>query len=121
MTRNMTTLAIAVFLAVAGSSVALAQPAKEPPRAYQSPKRAECEAELAKDKGWDAELRDSLRPDVHQAEAALIQKNERHVVMAYAGLWILTVGFVILLWFRQRRLVAELDALEKKLAKAAED
>lgn|SRR5688500_15463540 len=121
MTRNLTTLAIAVLLAVAGSSAALAQPAKEPPRAYQSPKRAECEAELAKDKGWNAELRDSLRPDVHEAEAALIQKNEKHVVMAYAGLWILTVGFVILLWFRQRRLVAELDLLEKKLAKAAEE
>jgi len=40
--------------------------------------------------------------------------------MAYAAVWILTVGFVVLLWFRQRRLVAELDALEKKVAKAAE-
>lgn len=116
----LTTLAIAALLALAGSRAARAQPAKEPPRAYQSPMRAQCEAELAKDRGWNAELKDSLRPSVHEAEAALIQKNKKHVVMAYAAIWILTVVFVILLWFRQRRLLAELAALEAKVAKAAE-
>ena len=120
MARWMTTLAITLLLALAGSRAATAQPAKEPPRSYQSPMRAQCEAELAKDKGWNAELRDSLRPSVHEAEAALITRNNKHVVMAYAAIWILTVGFVVLLWFRQRRLLAELDALEKKVAKAAE-
>jgi hypothetical protein len=92
---------------------------KEPPRSYQSPRRAECEAELAKDKGWSAELKASLRPAVHADEAVLIQKNKKHVVMAYAALWVLTVVFLVLLWLRQKRLVAELDALEKKVAKAA--
>ena len=121
MTRCITTLAIAALLAVAGSSAVVAQPAKEPPRSYQSPMRDQCEAELSKDKGWSAELKASLRPEVHEAEAALIQRNEKHVVMAYAGLWILTVAFVILLWFRQRRLVTELEVLEKKVAKAAEE
>ncbi|HEU5055477.1 MAG TPA: hypothetical protein VFU21_03100 [Kofleriaceae bacterium] len=121
MTRCITTLAIAALLAVAGSSAVSAQPAKEPPRAYQSPMRDQCEAELAKDRGWNAELRASLRPEVHEAEAALIQRNEKHVVMAYAALWVLTVAFLVLVWFRQRKLVAELDALEKKVAKAAEE
>jgi hypothetical protein len=121
MTRCITTLAIAALLAVAGSSAASAQPAKEPPRSYQSPMRDQCEAELAKDRAWDAELRASLRPEVHEAEAALIQRNEKHVVMAYAALWVLTVAFLVLVWFRQRKLVAELDALEKKVAKAAEE
>jgi len=115
-----TTLALTALLALAGSRAARAQPAKEPPRSYQSPMRDQCEAELAKDRGWSAQLKDSLRPSVHEAEAGLITRNNKHVVMAYAAVWILTVGFVVLLWFRQRRLVAELDALEKKVAKAAE-
>ena len=118
------TIVIAI-LCWAGTAAAQEQTApqagarKEPPRSYQSPMRAECEAELAKDKGWNAELRASLRPEVHQEEAALIQKNKKHVVMAYAALWVLTVLFLVLLWLRQKRLVAELDALEKKVAKAA--
>lgn len=120
MTTIWTSLAITALLAVAGSRAASAQPAREPPRAYQSPMRGQCEAELAKDRGWSAELKDSLRPSVHEAEAALIEKNKKHVVMAYAAIWILTVGFVVLLWFRQRRLLAELAALEEKVAKAAE-
>ena len=116
----LTTLGFATLVALAGAGRAEAQPKKEPPRAYQSPMRDQCQAELNKDKGWLAELKDTLRPEVHEAEAALIQKNEKHVVMAYAGLWILTVGFLVLLWFRQRKLVAELEALEAKVAKAAE-
>ncbi len=115
-----TILGITVLLALASSRAATAQPGKEPPRSYQSPMRAECEAELAKDKGWSAELKDTLRPSVHEAEASLITRNNKHVVMAYAAIWILTVGFVILLWLRQRRLLAEIEALEKKVAKAAE-
>jgi hypothetical protein len=120
MARWMTTLAITTLLALAGSRAASAQPKKEPPRSYQSPMRDQCEAELARDKGWNAELKASLIPEVHEAEADLIKKNKKHVVMGYAALWILTVVFLVLLWFRQRKLVAELDALEKKVAKAAE-
>jgi hypothetical protein len=117
----LTTIGIILFLGAAGGREAAAQPpAKEPPRSYQSPMRGQCEAELGKDKGWRAELKDSLRPEVHEAEAALIQKNEKHVVMAYAALWILTVVFLVLLWFRQARLVREIAELEDKVAKAAE-
>lgn len=120
MARWTTTVGIAALLAISVAGVAEAQERRGPPRPYQSPMRAQCEAELDKDKRWQAELKDTLRPEVHQAEAALIQKNKKHVVMAYAALWVLTVVFLVLLWFRQRRLVAELDDLEKKVAKAAE-
>lgn len=117
-----TTIAIILLLlgAAGGREAAAQPPVKEPPRAYQSPMRAQCEAELDKDRGWRAELKDALRPEVHEAEAALIQKNEKHVVMAYAALWVLTVAFLVLLWFRQARLVREIAALEEKVAKAAE-
>ena len=120
MARWMTTFGVAALLALASGRDAGAQETKGPARSYQSPMRAECEAELAKDKGWNAELRDSLRPEVHEAEAALIQRNKKHVVGAYGALWILTVVFLVLLWIRQRKLLAELDTLEKKVAKAAE-
>jgi len=86
---------------------------------YKSPMRAECEAELEKDRGWHAELRDSVRPDVHQEDANIIAKNKKHVVMAYGALWGLTVVFVVLLWLRQRRLLAEMERLAKQIAKAA--
>jgi hypothetical protein len=88
---------------------------------YQSAMRAQCEQELAKDVAWQAELHNALRPVVHQADATLIAKNHRHVVMAYASLWGLTVIFLVLLWLRQRRLVAEMDRLGQQIAKAASE
>jgi CcmD family protein len=41
--------------------------------------------------------------------------------MAYGALWILTAGFLVLLWLRQRRLTAEIERLDAKLARAAEE
>jgi len=86
---------------------------------YRSPMRQQCESELVKDKGWNAELRQSVRPEVHQEDANITMKNKKHVVMAYAGLWGLTVVFVVLLWLRQRRLLAEMDRLAEQIRKAA--
>jgi hypothetical protein len=96
---------------------AAAQPAKP----YQSPQREQCEAELAKDKVWSAELLNSMRPQVHQEDANIIARNKKHVVMAYGALWGLTVVFVVLLWLRQRRLLAEMDRLAQQIKKAADE
>jgi hypothetical protein len=86
---------------------------------YKSAMREQCEQELAKDLGWGAELRNSMRPAVHQEDANIMLKNKKHVVMAYAALWGLTVAFLVLLWLRQRRLVAELERLGQQINKAA--
>ncbi|HTE49378.1 MAG TPA: hypothetical protein VK698_00785 [Kofleriaceae bacterium] len=86
---------------------------------YRSPMREQCEGELAKDKGWQAELRQSVRPDVHQEDANITMRNKKHVVMAYGALWGLSVIFLVLMWLRQRRLVAEMDRLAQQIAKAA--
>jgi hypothetical protein len=94
---------------------AAAQPAKP----YQSPIREKCEAEQAKDPVWQAEALNAMRPEVHQEDANIIVKNKKHVVMAYAALWGLTVLFVVLMWLRQRRLLAEMDRLAQQIAKAA--
>jgi hypothetical protein len=87
---------------------------------YRSAMREQCEAELAKDPGWAAEARQSVRPDVHQEDAAIMLKNKKHVVMAYAALWGLTVVFLVLMWLRQRRLTAEMDRLAQQIKAAAE-
>jgi hypothetical protein len=116
-------LTIAFLTALA--QPALGQPAASggevtPPRPYQSEMRGISEAELEKDAGWRAELENQLRPAVHADDAAIMLKNKRHVVMAYAALWVLTAAFLVLLWLRQRRLVGEIDRLAEQVKKAAE-
>jgi hypothetical protein len=39
--------------------------------------------------------------------------------MAYGALWGLTVVFLVLLWLRQRRLMAEIERLAQQISKAA--
>ena len=106
------TILVCALLAPLGAA---AQPAEQ----YRSPMREQLEAELAKDKGWQAELRNAMRPEVHQEDANIMAKNKKHVVMAYGALWGLTVVFVVLLWLRQRRLLAEIDRLAQQISKAA--
>ena len=110
---------ILLMMLVAGFAGVAA--ADEPAKPYRSLMREQCEAELAKDKLWSAELQESVRPAVHEADAGIMLKNKKHVVMAYAALWILTVAFLVLLWLRQRKLVGEIARLEAKVAKAAEE
>ena len=97
----------------------LGSAAAQAPAPYRSSMRDTCEAELAKDKAWQAELRQSIRPDVHQEDAAILVRNKQHVIMAYGALWGLTVVFLLLLWLRQRRLLGEMDRLAKQIAKSA--
>jgi hypothetical protein len=88
---------------------------------YRSPMRAQCEAELDKDRGWWAELRQSVRPDVHEEDAKIMLRNKKHVVIAYGALWGLTVLFLVMMWLRQRRLVAEMERLAQQIARAASE
>lgn len=54
----------------------------------------------------------------HQQAAAAIAKNEKHVVMAYAALWILAAAFLLFLWRRQQHLKAEIANLKRDLETA---
>lgn len=87
---------------------------------------ADCEDEFRKDQVWQRQwasvIKKDLKPEVHRTEAQRISTNNRHVVMAYAGLWILAVGFLVLMWLRQAKLMNEIERLESELKKAvAED
>jgi len=59
--------------------------------------------------------------DAHNAAAAQIAENERHVVYAYAAMWILAAAFVVFLWWRQQALKAELAQLRRDLDAAGKE
>ena len=57
-----------------------------------------------------------------QIEAgARVAKNQRHVIMAYAVMWIAAAVFVLFLWMRQRALRSQIDVLRSDLAAALKD
>ena len=66
--------------------------------------------------------RDEATVAAHDTAAKEIAVNQRHVILAYAAMWIIAAFFVIFLWRRQRALVAEIEVLrgEMKRATAAE-
>jgi hypothetical protein len=79
-------------------------------------------AEIAKTADERAALqRDADTLAAHTDAYAHIQKNERHVIYAYAAMWIIAALFVIFLWRRQQALKAEIAGLRRDLEAAAED
>lgn len=68
-----------------------------------------------------AQKRDDDTVAAHNDAFAHIQKNERHVIYAYAAMWILAALFVIFLWRRQQGLKAEIANLRRDLEASAED
>jgi C4-dicarboxylate-specific signal transduction histidine kinase len=54
----------------------------------------------------------------HDDDSKQIALNKRHVVMAYAALWILSVVFLVVLWRRQQTLNARIAQLQKELESA---
>lgn len=90
----------------------------EPPRSYASPMREQCEQELRQDATWKATLAEQLRAGVHEQDARVFATNHKHVIMAYAALWILTVAFVLFMWFRQSALRGEILRLQRDLDRA---
>jgi hypothetical protein len=90
---------------------------KRPPP-YESPMRQQCEDELAKDHEWWFNLEGRLRTQIHVQASREVTTNNRHVVYAYAAIWLIAVAFVVLLWRKQQALRAEIDRLSKELSKA---
>jgi hypothetical protein len=57
----------------------------------------------------------------HAEAAKHIQKNEKHVIYAYAAMWVIAALFVGFLWMRQQALKAEIAQLRRDLDDAAKD
>lgn len=60
---------------------------------------------------------------VYNAEQAQAQiaKNERHVILAYAAMWLVAAGLVLFLWRRQMVLKTEIAHLRRDLEAATKD
>jgi hypothetical protein len=65
--------------------------------------------------------RDADTLAAHTDAYAHVQKNEKHVIYAYAAMWIVAAGFVIFLWRRQQALKLEIANLRRDLEAAADD
>jgi hypothetical protein len=138
-------IVIAALLAVLVSpgSSALAQPApgaapaaapadSAAPAPDAADARKACAAAMNADPRFEAEIvkiadekaqqqRDRDTIAAHTDAYAHVQKNERHVVYAYAGMWIIAAAFVIFLWRRQQGLQTEIAQLRRELEAAASD
>lgn len=65
--------------------------------------------------------KDLCKVKFHTDAQEAIAKNEKHVILAYAAMWILAIGFVVYLWRRQQRLTAEILQLRKELEAAEKE
>ena len=59
--------------------------------------------------------------DAHTDANYHVQKNERHVIYAYAAMWVVAALFVVFLWRRQQGLQTEIALLRKDLESAAKE
>ena len=121
----MKNLVILVVLAVAGSVGAQpVETAPAPPDAAAL--RKTCADAMNADPAFAKSIAltidkqiDQKTIDAHEDANKHIKKNERHVIYAYAAMWIVAAAFVIFLWRRQQGLQAQIAQLKKDLAAAA--
>ncbi len=113
----------------AGSGSAAAQPADPPPPA-PAPAPAPSAADLRKicadalnaDPTFAMSIAETVNADTvkqHRNAANAIAKNEKHVFMAYAAMWVLAAGFLFFMWRRQQGLKKEIAQLKRDLEAAA--
>lgn len=70
---------------------------------------------------WVLEISKELERRIHQREYESIQRNNRHVVMGYAALWVLMLGFVVFMWLKQKSLKDQIAALQGDIRAAMKD
>lgn len=113
-----------VLVCIAVSSIAIAQPdATEPPQMPPAePARQACveamnaNPEFAKSiiATVDKQI-DEKTIKAHEAAAQQIAENERHVLIAYAAMWLIAALFIVFMWRRQQALKTEIAQLRKDL------
>lgn len=123
--------------ATAGSAAAAVpgepQPSSTPPLAAPAAADARqlCAAAMNADPKFAAAIikvadekaaaqRDADTIAAHKDADYHVQKNERHVIYAYAAMWIVAALSVIFLWRRQQGLQAEIASLRRDLEAAAD-
>jgi len=109
-------LMIVAFLIV--PAVALAQPA-QPDAATL---RKTCADAMNADPTFAQAIVETINADTakqHREAADDVAKNQKHVIGAYAAMWVLGAAFLIFMWRRQQKLVGEIAQLKRDLEAAA--
>ena len=106
-----------IVLIVVWAGVAGAQPAQDPAVLRKTCVDAlNTNPDLAKQIAATFDRRiDQETINAHEEAAKRIQRNESHVYLAYAAMWVIAALFVGFLWFRQQALKAEIARLRRDL------
>ncbi len=97
-------------------ALAAAQPARSPAELRQI-----CADAMNADPSFSEAIIMTINEETfrqHKTAGDSIAKNEKHVILAYAALWLLAAGFVIFLWRRQQALKTEIGQLRRDLEAA---
>ncbi len=113
---------LVLLLVLSLTGVAVAQPAGTPGAVAVSPARQACVDAMNADPEFaksivatvDKQI-DQKTIDAHTQAAHPIAKNEKHVILAYAAMWIIAALFVVFLWRRQQTLKLEIAQLRSDL------
>lgn len=108
----------------AGSGAAVPAPTASPVAASRSPEelRQICAEAMNADPTFAESIAMTVNEQTlkqHKDAANAIAKNERHVIFAYAAMWVLAALFLVFLWRRQQHLKGEIVQLRRDLDAAA--
>ena len=98
-------------------AIAVAQPSRSPAELRQI-----CADAMNADPSFSEAIIMSINEETfrqHKTAGEAIAKDQKHVVLAYAALWLLAVGFVLFLWRRQQALRTEIGQLRRDLEAAS--
>lgn len=119
--------------APAGSSVPAAPPAGSamvagpeghPVDAATADKRKVCAEAMNADPSFALAIVETINKKTaaqHVEAAGKIAKNQKHVILAYAAMWVVAAAFVLFLWRRQQHLKTEIAQLRRDLDTATKD
>ena len=113
-----------------GDVAAVASGATSAAELAKTPEGKSCLAALAGSPEFQKSTSDTARQDAanqlaatvkkqHEDAGNAIAKNEKHVIFAYAAMWLLSAAFVLFLWRRQQGLKTEIAQLRRDLDAAA--
>lgn len=113
-----------------GDVAAVASGATATTELGKTPEGKSCLAALAGSPEFQKTTSDTARQDAanqlaatvkkqHEDAGTAIAKNEKHVLLAYAAMWLLSAAFVLFLWRRQQALKTEIAQLRRDLEAAA--
>ncbi len=94
----------------------------QPPEPTPAELRKICADAMNKSPGFADDIVKTINEDTarqHARAADAIAKNEKHVIMAYAAMWVIAAMFLIFLWRRQQALKGEIANLKRDLEAAA--